>query len=128
MKRFLAILLTLAFLAVTTNAFGQVWRVSTRWGSRYSSEATTGNCGVTRQPILGTATISCGAGGGTAVVRYPFTLRSGCGPGVSPTVDFLGIVPTVSARFAKGTVSVAVHRAGKGKTVISTVSISYYCG
>jgi hypothetical protein len=126
-KRLLTAATMLALLAVTASAFAQTWSQSTRPGSRYSSAATTGSCHVIRQPQLRTATVACGAAGGSAVVRYPFAMRSGCGPTVNPTVDFSGITPTVSAKFSDGTVGVAVHRSGQGKTVISLVSISYYC-
>ena len=128
MKRLLATVLTLAFLALTATAYAQIWRVTSRLGSRYSSQTTTGSCRVTRQSLLGTATIGCGLTGGTAVVRYPFKLRSGCGPTVSPTVDFLGTAPTVSTKSSDGTIGVAAHFSGQGHTVISLVSISYYCG
>jgi hypothetical protein len=128
MKRVLVALITLSVLAVTASAFAQTWHVSTRLGSRYGSKTTTGSCRVTRQSLLGTATINCGATGGTAVVRYPFTLRAGCGPTVNPTIDFVGTAPDVSTKYADGTVSVGVHRSGAGKTIISLVSISYYCG
>jgi hypothetical protein len=128
MKRLLVALITLALLAVTASAFAQTWHVSTRLGSRYGSKATTGSCRVTRQSLLGTATISCGAAGGTAVVRYPFTLRAGCGPTVNPTVDSVGTTPGVSTTYSDGKVAVGVHRSGAGQTVISLVSISYYCG
>jgi len=128
MKRLLATVITLALLAVTASAFAQTWHVSTRLGSRYGSTVTTGSCRVTRQSLLGTATINCGAAGGTAVVRYPFSLRAGCGPTVNPTVDFVGTSPVVSTKYSDGTVAVGVHRSGAGKTIISMVSISYYCG
>jgi hypothetical protein len=128
MKRLLATLITLAFLAVTASAYAQVWRVSTRLGSRYSSTVTTGSCRVARQKLLGTATVTCGATGGTAVVNYPFALRSGCGPTVSPSVDFVGVAPSVSTKSSGGTVGVAARFNGSGRTIISLVSISYYCG
>jgi hypothetical protein len=128
MKRLFATIVTLAFLALTATAYAQVWRVSTRLGSKYGSEATTGSCTVTRQPLLGTATIGCGASGGTAVVRYPFTLRRGCGPSVSPTVDYLGGAPAVASKSSNGSVTVAARFSGQDRTVISMVSISYYCG
>jgi hypothetical protein len=127
MRRLLTAILAFALLVFAASAFAQTWHVSTRLGSRYGSEATTGNCRVTRQPLLGTATIACGAAGGAAVVRYPFSMRSGCGPTVSPTVDFVGVTPVVSTKYSDGTVAVGVHRTGTGKTVISMVSVSYYC-
>jgi hypothetical protein len=128
MKRLLAAVITLALRVVTASAFAQTWGVSTRPGSRYSSAAITGSCRVTRKLLLRTATVACGAAGGSAVVRYPFALRSGCGPTVNPVVDFSGTTPAVSAKYSDGTVGVAVRRSGQGKTVISLVSISYYCG
>jgi hypothetical protein len=128
MKRLIAPVITFAFLALAASAFAQIWHVSTRVGSRYTAPSTTGTCKVTNQPLFGTAEISCGAAGGSAVVHYPFTLRSGCGPTVSPTVDSLGATPRVSAKTADHKVDVAVRVSGRGKTFISLVSISYYCG
>ena len=127
MKRLLAAVITLVLLVVTASAFAQTWSVSTRPGSRYSSAAITGSCRVTRQLLVRTATVSCGVAGGSAVVRYPFALRSGCGPTVNPTVDFTGTTPAVSAEYSDGTVSVAVRRSGQGRTVLSLVTVSYYC-
>src|SRR5690348_17002210 len=117
MRRLLTAILTLTLLAFAASAFAQTWHVSTRLGSRYGSAATTGSCVVTRQPLLGTATIGCGAAGGSAVVRYPFSLRSGCGPAVSPTVDYVGASPVVSAKFSDGSIAVALRRSGTGRTV-----------
>jgi hypothetical protein len=128
MKRLTTAVITLAFLALTASAFAQTWSTSSRLGSKYGSQVTTGSCKVTRQPTLGTAMIVCGASGGTAAVRYPFTLRHGCGPSVSPTVDYLGSAPTVSARSANGSVTVAARFSGQDRTVISRVTIAYYCG
>jgi hypothetical protein len=128
MKRLTAAVTTLAFLALAASAFGQIWHTSARLGSRYGSAATTGSCRVTRQSVLGTATIVCGSSGGTAAVRYPFTLRHGCGPSVSPTVDYLGGAPTVSATSSKGSVTVAARFSGQDRSVISLVTIAYYCG
>ena len=126
MKRRIAALTTLAFLALTASAFAQIWHVSTRLGSHYASPSASGSCRVTDQPLFGMASITCGATG-AAVVHYPFTLRPGCGPNVSPTVDFLGRTPNVSAKTSNHKVDVAVRVSGRGKTVVSLVSISYYC-
>jgi hypothetical protein len=126
MKRLTAAVITLAFLALTASAFAQIWNVSSRVGSRYTAPSTTGSCKVSSQPLLGTATIYCRSDS-SATVHYPFTLKQGCGPTVSPTVDWLGTQPGVSAKTTDRKVDVAVHVSGRARTVISLASISFYC-
>jgi hypothetical protein len=129
MKRLLIPILTVAFLAFTAMAAAQGCYMSSKAGAAFGSAATTGTCGVSKVSLTKSAKVGCGLAGGGAAVRYGFTLNDGCGPSVSPTVDWVGTPPAVSvANVAPGKVRVTVRVSGAAATtVISRVTVSYYC-
>jgi hypothetical protein len=129
MKRLLIPLITIAFLAFTAVAAAQTWDSSSKVGSAYGSTAVTGTCKVSKVKLTQSAKVVCGLSGGTAVIRYGFALPAGCGPSVSPNVDYTGAnVSYGAATLTAGKVRVTVRVTGAAAlAVISRVTIQYYC-
>jgi hypothetical protein len=124
MKRLLAPILTIALLAFCASAYACDMTVHA--GSAFSAPTATGNCSVSK--VLKTASLSCGSGSGAATVVYAFKLPDGCGPSVSPHVDWTGAKPGVAVKTIRSSVRVTVRLSGPSRsTLISMVSISYLC-
>jgi hypothetical protein len=122
MKRLLAPILVIAILAFTASAYATL---TVHDGSAFGSQTASGSCWVAR--TLSTANISCGAGSGTAAVRYGFSVPAGC-PSVSPHVDWTGVKPGVAVKTIGSKATVIVRqKAPLRSTSILTVSISYWC-
>jgi hypothetical protein len=129
MKRLLIPALVIAFLAFSAVAAAQCCRMSSQSGAAFASATKTGSCTVAKVKLTKSAKVVCGLAGGTAAIRWNFTLPDGCGPSVSPTVDTVGTRTAVSvATGSDGKVRVTARVTGAGAvSVISSVSIAYYC-
>jgi len=120
-------LLVIASLALPATAMALQYQqyAPTYTGNKYAAKTQTGTCQARRE--LTTAVLRC-SGTGSVTVRYPFKLKSGCGPSVMPSVVALGDAYTYGARqTATGTVQVWVRIAGQARLTISTVTLRYLC-
>jgi hypothetical protein len=124
MKRLLIALLVCLALALPATALARQFS-PTHTGYAYASKTATGSCTVSRTRLLGTATLRC-SGDGVAIVRYAYTLPSGCGPSVMPWVDATGD-PSYGTTQKAGRVMLWVRTSGQSRVVISSVSLLYYC-